>query len=114
IQDSLHGQKWLAYLVIGALGVVFAAWGVYGMVDMNLGGSSVYAAKVEGEKIPADVVRNAWMRQQAQFEQNFDGEIPAEFRKMLQEQVLESFVRSTLLTQRTDELGYRISNAQIA
>src|SRR5882762_9152735 len=35
IGDSLKGQKWLAYLVLGALALVFAAWGAYGVVNLS-------------------------------------------------------------------------------
>jgi peptidyl-prolyl cis-trans isomerase D len=113
IGDALKGQKWLAYIVLGALAVVFAAWGAYGIVNLNFGGSS-YAAEANGAKISLEEARNAWLRQQTQWQQRLGGtEIPAQLRATLQNQVLESLIRSALLTERTQKLGYRVSHAAL-
>ena len=113
IGDALKGQKWLAYIVLGALAVVFAAWGAYGIVNLNFGGSS-YAAEANGAKIPLEEARSAWLRQQTQWQQRLGGtEISAQLRTTLQNQVLESLIRSALLTERTDRLGYRVSHAAL-
>jgi peptidyl-prolyl cis-trans isomerase D len=113
IGDALKGQKWLAYIVLGALAVVFAAWGAYGIVNLNFGASS-YAAEANGARIPLENARNAWLREQTQWQQRLGGtEIPAGLRAKLQDQVLESLIRSALLTERTDKLGYRVSHAAL-
>ena len=113
IGDALKGQKWLAYIVLGALAVVFAAWGAYGIVNLNFGASS-YAAEANGAKIPLEEAHNAWLREQTQWQQRLGGiEIPAELRAKLQDQVLESLIRSALLTERTEKLGYRVSHAAL-
>jgi len=109
IGDSLKGQKWLAYLVLGALALVFAAWGAYGVVNLSFGGSN-YAAEADGSKISLEEARNAWLRQQTQWQQRLGGaDIPPELRSKLQDQVLEGLISKTLLTQRTLKLGYRVS-----
>lgn len=112
IRDSLQTQRWLAYTILGILAVVFAAWGAYGVADFTFGGG--FAAKVDGETIPLEDTREAWMRQQAEWEQRLDQELPPEQKQLLQDQVLEAFVRARLLDQRTRELGYRVSNEQLA
>jgi peptidyl-prolyl cis-trans isomerase D len=113
IGDALKGQKWLAYIVLGALAVVFAAWGAYGIVNLNFGASS-YAAEANGAKIPLEDAHNAWLRQQTQWQQRLGGaEIPAELRAKLQDQVLEGLIRSAILTERTEDLGYRVSHAAL-
>jgi peptidyl-prolyl cis-trans isomerase D len=110
IRDSLQGQKWLAYLLLGALAVVFAAWGAYGIVNLNFGGSN-YAAEANGSKISLEDARSAWLRQQSMWQQRFGGsELPAPLRTRLQDQVLESLIRRSLLTERSHDLGYRVSN----
>ncbi|MFK5098384.1 SurA N-terminal domain-containing protein, partial [Klebsiella pneumoniae] len=53
IRDGLQSRKWLMYLVLGALALVFAAWGAYGIVNFNAGGST-YAAEAGGQKIPIE------------------------------------------------------------
>src|SRR5262249_26034027 len=110
IRDSLQGQRWLAYLVLGALAVVFAAWGAYGIVNLNFGGSN-YAAEANGGKISIEDARNAWVRQQSLWQQRLGGsEMPPPLRTRLQDQVLESLIRRSLLTQRSHDLGYRVSD----
>jgi peptidyl-prolyl cis-trans isomerase D len=110
IRDSLQGQKWLAYLLLGALAVVFAAWGAYGIVNLNFGGSN-YAAEANGSKISLEDARSAWLRQQSMWQQRLGGsELPAPLRARLQDQVLESLIRRSLLTERSHDLGYRVSN----
>ncbi|HEY0767141.1 MAG TPA: peptidyl-prolyl cis-trans isomerase [Steroidobacteraceae bacterium] len=110
IGDTLKGQKWLAYLVLGALALVFAAWGAYGVVNLSFGGSN-YAAEADGSKISIEEARNAWLRQQTQWQQRLGGaDIPPELRTKLQDQVLENLISRALLTQRTRDLGYRVSH----
>ena len=51
IGDGLKGHKWLTYVVFGALALIFAAWGAYGVANLNFG-SSTFVAKVNGHTIP--------------------------------------------------------------
>src|SRR3984885_831004 len=112
IGDSLKGHKWLAYTVFGALALIFAAWGAYGVANLSFG-SSNYAAKVNGHTIAYEDVRASWQREQNQWQQRFGGDIPAGQRALLQDQLLERVVRSTLITERANKLGYRVSQEQL-
>jgi peptidyl-prolyl cis-trans isomerase D len=114
--DFLKGKKEgslrqvVIYLVLGALSLVFTAWGAYGIVNLNFGTSN-YAAEANGTKIPLEEARNAWLRQQGMWQQRLGGaELPAELRTRLQDQVLEGLITNALLTQRTHDLGYRVSH----
>ena len=114
IGDSLKGEtgrtsKWVAYVILGVLSLVFAAWGAYGIVNLNFGGSN-YAAEAGGAKISLEDARNSWLRQQAQWQQRLGGaELPAVLRNQLQDQVLESLINRALLTGHTQSLGYRVT-----
>jgi peptidyl-prolyl cis-trans isomerase D len=112
IRDSLQSQRWLAILVLGALALVFAAWGAYGIVNINLGGGD-YAAKVGSEKLSLQEVRDDWMRQQSQWQQRFGGEIPPQMKQNVQNSLLESLIRNLALAQHARDLGYRVTAAQI-
>ncbi len=112
IRDSLQTQKWLAGVVLGALVLVFAAWGAYGIVDFSVG-SSAYAAKVNGEKVGIKDAQEAWQRQQLDWQQRFGGELPPDIKSRLQDQLLEGMVRDAMLGKRSRELGYRVSDAQL-
>src|SRR5215472_2862380 len=112
-RDGSKHRKWITYLVVGVLLFVFAAWGAYGIVNLNFGGSN-YAAEANGSKIPIEDARNVWLRQQTMWQQRLgSSEMPPELRARLQDQVLESLIRNALLTQRTHDLGYRVSHDQL-
>jgi peptidyl-prolyl cis-trans isomerase D len=119
IGDALKGRegstrrKWITYTIVGVLSFVFAAWGAYGIVNLNFGGSN-YAAEANGSKVPIEEARNAWLHQQSVWQQRLGGaEIPAPLRTRLQDQVLEGLIRRALLTQRSHDLGYRVSDVQL-
>ncbi|HTC15877.1 MAG TPA: peptidylprolyl isomerase [Steroidobacteraceae bacterium] len=113
IGDTLKGHKWLSWILLGALALVFAAWGAYGIVNLNFGGSN-YAAEANGSKIALEDARSGWLRQQAQWQQRLGGaELPPQLRTQLQNQVLEGLIRNALLTERTQDLGYRVSRTQL-
>src|SRR5580692_5661591 len=113
IGDGLKGHKWLTYLVFGALALIFAAWGAYGISNLSFGSSS-FVAKVNGTTIPYEDVRSAWQREQSEWQQRFGSDIPVGERSLLEDQLLEKAVRTTLMTDRATKLGYRISEAQLA
>jgi peptidyl-prolyl cis-trans isomerase D len=113
IGDRLKAHKWLAYVLLGPLAIIFAAWGAYGIVNISVGASS-YAAEANGTKISLEDARNAWLREQSQWQQRLGGtEIPMQLRDQLQSEVLEGLIRSALLAERTQDLGYRVSHAEL-
>jgi len=61
ITDTIETHKWLWYSILGALALVFAAWGAYGIVNLNFSTSS-YAAEAGGQTISLDEAHNAWLR----------------------------------------------------
>ena len=113
IGDSLKGHKWLTYVVFGALALIFAAWGAYGVANLSFSSSS-YAAKVNGHTIPYEDVKAPWQREQNEWQQRFGGDIPAGERSVMQDQLLESAVRNTLIVDRAHDLGYRVPPEQLA
>ena len=119
IGDALKGvegsakRKWITYLFVGTLSIVFAAWGAYGIVNLSFGGSN-YAAEAGGAKITLEAARNAWLREQAQWQQRLGGgEIPVALRTQLQNQVLEGMITRALISERTQDLGYRVGHAEL-
>ena len=109
IRDGLGRHKWLQYTLLGALALVFAAWGAYGFVNLNVGATS-YAAEAGGEKISLQRAHNAWV----QMQQRFGGaDLPDVLRTRFQDQVLEGLIRDALMTERTHDLGYRATDAAV-
>ncbi len=113
IRDGLHRHKWLGYVVLGALALVFAAWGAYGIVNLNIDNAN-YAAEAGGQKISIQQARNAWTREESRLQQSFGGQdIPAALRERFQNEVLEELIRDALMTERSHDLGYRVTEADI-
>ena len=113
IGDTLKGQRWLAFLLLGLLILVFALWGAYGIVDLSFGTPS-YALKVNGEEVPANQVQNAWQEQQSKYQQQLKADMPAAMRAKLQGQLLDQYVRETLVRQRATERGFRVDDQAVA
>lgn len=109
IRDGLGRHKWLQYTLLGALALVFAAWGAYGIVNLNVEGAN-YAAEAGGTKISLQEARNAWLRQQEQFG---GAELPDMLRTQLQNQTLERLIGQALISERAQDLGYRPSDAAV-
>lgn len=110
IRDNLNGP--LAYTILGAISLVFVAWGAYGIVDVGIG-QGAFAAKVNGEKIPLETARQAWIDQQAQVARAFGGEIPEDRKAQLQQSVLEGLITRAVVDNRVHELGYRVTDEQV-
>jgi peptidyl-prolyl cis-trans isomerase D len=112
ITDTIETHKWLWYSILGALALVFAAWGAYGIVNLNFSTSS-FAAEAGGQQISLDQAHNAWIREQGQLQQQYGGNIPASVQKSAQDQLLESLISDALVAQHTEKLGYRVSDAEL-
>ncbi|WP_129645404.1 SurA N-terminal domain-containing protein [Peristeroidobacter agariperforans] len=107
IRDKITG--WVAGLFLGAIGVVFVFWGI----DFQ-SSAAAFAAKVDGERIPVETVRQAWQRRQSQLQQMLRNELPPEMAKAQQQAILDQYIQQTLLTQRATELGYKVSDEELA
>jgi len=110
IRDGLGRHKWLQYTLLGALALVFAAWGAYGIVNLNVENAS-YAAEAGGQKISLQEARDAWLRMQQ--ERLGGAELPDAIRSHFQDQVLEDLIRNALMTERTHDLGYRPAESAV-
>ncbi len=107
IRDKISGVVAIAFL--GAIAVVFVFWGI----DFQSGAQS-FAAKVGRERIPAETVQRAWQQRQSQLQQMLRDELPPDMVKSQQAMLLDQFVQQTLLKQRAERFGYRVSDAELA
>jgi peptidyl-prolyl cis-trans isomerase D len=107
IRDKITG--WVAGLVLGAIAVVFIFWGI----DFQMG-AVTYAAKVNGERIDVQTVQRAWQQRQSQLQQMLRDELPPELMRSQQRALLDQFVQQTLLKQRANKFGYRVSDEALA
>ncbi len=112
IGDILKGQRWLAFLVLGLLILVFALWGTYGIVDLTFGAPK-YGLKVNGEEVPAATLQQAWQERQSQYQQQTRTDIPPAVRSQLQNQLLDQYTRETLMRQRAIARGFRVNDESV-
>src|SRR3984885_7012260 len=106
IHDKLKG--WLAGVVLGAIGLVFVFWGI----NWTLSAPN-YAAKVNGSEISANEVRQSYQQQLAQLERQTNGALSDAQRNAIKRRVLDQYVNSEALITRADDLGYRVSDAEV-
>jgi len=107
IRDNVSG--WFAAVFLGAVAIVFIFWGV----DFQ-GGAISDAARVNGDRISANEMLRAWQERQSQLQQMMRTELPDELVASQQAALLDERIRIVLLTQRAEEIGYRVSDEQIA
>ena len=112
IRDGLQGQKWLAWVVLGAIGLTFVLWGGAGNIDFS-GVAKTTAAKVDGVDIPATEATRAWSEMQARWARQFGTDIPAEQRATMQKNIIDGLVLRKLIEMRLHDGHYRVSNATV-
>jgi peptidyl-prolyl cis-trans isomerase D len=112
IRDGLQGQKWIAWVVLGLIGVTFVFWGGTGALDFT-GMTSSNAAKVDGAEIPASEATKAWSDTQMRWSQQFGTEIPEDQRARIQDNILENLVLQKLLQVRLEDSWFRVSDGRV-
>lgn len=113
IADKLKKHQWLAGILLGAIALFFVVWGAYGVVNISFGPSD-FGLKVNGDTISTETLQNAWQQQQAQYVQALHGAALTDAQKSaLQQQLIDQYVRETLLQQRSDKAGYRVSDSDV-
>ena len=106
IHDKLKG--WLAYVVLGAIGLVFVFWGINWTLS-----APTYAAKVNGSEISSNEVRQTYQQQLAQMERQSSVPLDDAMRNEIKRRVLDEYVNSEALVTRADDLGYRVSDGEL-
>ncbi len=113
IGDLLKGQRWLAFLVLGLLILVFALWGTYGIVDLTFGAPK-YGLKVNGEEnSDHDAAAGLAEAPVAVPAADQDRDSACLVRSQLQNQLLDQYTRETLMHQRATERGFRVSDESL-
>jgi peptidyl-prolyl cis-trans isomerase D len=106
IHDKLKG--WLAGVVLGAIALVFVFWGINWTMT-----APTYAAKVNGNEVSANEVRQSYQQQLAQLQRQTNGAVSEAQRNDIKRRVLDEYVNSEALVTRADDLGYRVSDQEL-
>lgn len=112
IRDGLHGRKWLAWVALFPIALIFVFWG--GSNSLDLGGVSAgVAAKVDGEEIPSSEASEQWSQMQSRWSQQFGADIPEEQKVKMQDDILEQLVLQRLIKNRLKNQNYRVSDQKV-
>jgi peptidyl-prolyl cis-trans isomerase D len=110
IHDKSKGV--FAMIIIGVIGVVFVFWGVE---FVSVGGlTASRGVEVNGEDVNAETVRRAYQEELSQYQVAFGAAgVPEEVRQAIEQQVVNEAVRGELVRQRTAELRFLASDAEV-
>jgi peptidyl-prolyl cis-trans isomerase D len=112
IRDGMHSRKWIAWLALAPIAVIFVFWGGSNTLDFS-GVSQQDAAEVDGVTIPAAKATKMWANTQRQWSQQFGTEIPEDQRTRIQENILDQLVVEQLLENIFKDENYRVSDARV-
>jgi peptidyl-prolyl cis-trans isomerase D len=77
-------------------------------------GAPDYGLKVNDERVSSETLNRAWQQRQSQYQQALNGAEMSDAQKtLLQQQLIDEFVRQTLLRQRAEQSGFRATDEQV-
>ena len=110
IHDKLKGI--FAVTILVALGIVFVFWGVSFNSDGGL--TRARGVEVNGRDLPVADVQSNYQNELSRMQATMgDTGVPDELRKLIQQSVLDQAVRTELLRQRTEELGFQATDSEV-
>ena len=109
IRDKVSG--WVPKVLFLSLVVVFVFWGIE---LRSVTSAPDSAAEVNGDSIKLSTVKNAWQQRRSELQEQIKGEIPEAQQKQEQDELMNQLVRTKLLQQRTESLGFRASDKDVA
>ena len=105
-KDRLRTSRWLGYVIVGAISIPFALWGIQAYMG---GGGQTTVAEVNGQPIPAAEVERQVSQRRQMLRQRFGGELPAMFTdQLIRRQVVEQLVARELLRQTAAEANLQV------
>lgn len=104
-------MKVIGWIFILPLALVFAVWGVTGIVDFT--STQGRGLTVNGEEVPAEMVRRAYQNQIAELHRVFPDEIPQDVQNELRKSIVDRYVSTELLDQKTQALRYVVTEREI-
>jgi peptidyl-prolyl cis-trans isomerase D len=104
-------MKVIGWIFILPLALVFAVWGVHGLVDFTT--SQDRGLRVNGEDVDLQRLRQVYQEQVARAHQAYGDEVPAEVDSEIRTGIVDAFVAQSLLAQKVEERGYTVSDAAV-
>jgi peptidyl-prolyl cis-trans isomerase D len=104
-------MKVIGWIFILPLALVFAVWGVQGIVSFQA--QADRGLKVNGEAVNLEEMRLTYQQRTAQLARAFPDEIPADIKKRVQDGLVEDYVNNTLIDQKAAKARYTVSDQDV-
>ncbi|MBK5275745.1 MAG: SurA N-terminal domain-containing protein [Desulfuromonadales bacterium] len=99
-------------IVLSFIGTMFLVWGEG---RSGMGGTSSYAAKVDGQKITLDEYQNSYQRLRNMYQQIYGQSLPAEMEKTLglKKMALDSLIDNRLIMKEAKSMGIKVTKEEV-
>ncbi len=104
-------MKVIGWFFLMPLSLVFAVWGVHGIVDFNA--NQDRGLKVNGQEANLEQIRSTYQQRLAEAARAYPDGMPDEVKKKLQQALVDDFVSTTLIDQKVADLHYSASDAEV-
>jgi len=112
IRDGLHGRKWLAWVALAPIALIFTFWGGSNSFDSG-GAGPKDAATVDGQPIAVADATKAWQETEARWSQQVGSEIPVEQRAKMQDAILDNLILRKLIDIRLKDGHYAVNQSKV-
>jgi len=104
-------MKVIGWFFLMPLSLVFALWGVHGIVDFTA--NMDRGLKVNGQEANLEQVRQTYQQRLADTARAYPGGLPDDVKKKVQQSVIDDFVSTTLIDQKVAEQRYSASDGEV-
>jgi peptidyl-prolyl cis-trans isomerase D len=104
-------MKVIGWIFILPLALVFAVWGVHGLVDFTT--AQDRGLRVNGQDVDLERLRQVYQQQIAQAHQVYGDEVPAEVAAEIRQGIVDAFVAQSLLNQKVEERRFVIRDGEV-
>lgn len=104
-------MKVIGWLFILPLGLIFAVWGVHGIVDFNA--RQDRALRVNGHDVDTNRIRQAYQERVANLARAYPEQIPEAVRLETQSQIADQFINTALIDERVKAQGYVVRDQDV-
>jgi peptidyl-prolyl cis-trans isomerase D len=104
-------MKVIGWFFLMPLSLVFALWGVHGIVDFTA--NMDRGLKVNGQEANIEQIRQAYQQRLAEAARSYPSGTPDTVKKTLQQSLIDDFVSTALIDQKVAEQHYSASDADV-
>lgn len=104
-------MKVIGWFFLMPLSLVFAVWGVHGIVDFTA--NMDRGLKVNGQEVNLEQLRRTYQQRLADGSHSYPEGMPDTVKKALQQDIVDQYVATALTEQKVNDLHYSVSDADV-